>query len=130
MHDLQLPKDLFTSRLGCSDVNDLSTIGASTHANIHRVLSCRLTFLAMMALVGPCRHRLTVPPFPHPSSLSTSKSSLRRSSLNSTPSSRVASCSESLLWYDERVEAVDDDEREGVEGSNGGDEDGGVLFEE
>lgn len=93
------------------------------------MLSCKLTFLAMMALVGPCRHRLTVPPFPHPSSLSTSKSSLRRSSLNSTPSSSVASCSESLLWYDERVEAAEDDEREGVDGRSGGEEDGGVLVD-
>ena len=54
----------------------------------------------MIAFVGTCKHLLTVPPLPQPSSFITSRSSLRRSSLNSTPISNVASCSLSLLWYE------------------------------
>lgn len=49
-----------------------------------------LTFLAMTTLVEACLTLLTVPPFPAPSSFSTIRSSLRRSSLNSRPISSVS----------------------------------------
>lgn len=77
-----------------------------------------LTFLAIIAFVGTCRHLLTVPPFPHPNSFITSKSSLLRSNLNSTPISRVASCSLSLLWY-ELLDDVPELDSDGVVGSSG-----------
>lgn len=48
------------------------------------------TFLAMTTLVDACETLLTVPPLPAPSSLSKTKSSLRKSSLNSRPISRVS----------------------------------------
>ena len=45
---------------------------------------------AMTRFLGLCKTLLTVPPLPAPKSLSTTKSSLLRSSLNSTPISRVS----------------------------------------
>jgi hypothetical protein len=48
------------------------------------------TFLAITTLVEACMTLLTVPPLPAPSSFRTIKSSLRRSSLNSRPISRVS----------------------------------------
>jgi hypothetical protein len=47
------------------------------------------TFLAMIVPVAICLTLLTVPPFPLPSSFNTSRSSLFRSSLYSTP---ISSC--------------------------------------
>jgi hypothetical protein len=50
------------------------------------------TFLAMIVPVAMCRTLLTVPPFPWPRSLKTSRSSLFRSSLYSIPISSCAVC--------------------------------------
>jgi len=46
-----------------------------------------------MVFVGICITLLTVPPFPAPNGLRVFRSSARKSSLNSTPSSNVAICS-------------------------------------
>lgn len=83
-----------------------------------------LTFLAMMKPVGTCLTRSTVPPLPAPSSFSTSKSSLRKSRLNSTPSSR----SREANAEDKADEAVEDEDNDGVDGNNGVESSTGVEF--
>jgi len=47
----------------------------------------------MIVFVGICITLLTVPPFPAPKGFIVFRSSARKSSLNSTPSSKVAICS-------------------------------------
>lgn len=53
----------------------------------------QLTLRAMMVLVGMCLTLLTVPPFPEPRSFRISKSSGRKSRLNSIPISSWADVS-------------------------------------
>lgn len=72
----------------------------------------------MMNPVGTCLTRSTVPPLPAPNSFKTSKSSLRKSKLNSTPSSksREARADDNA---DEDDAVVEDEDKDGVEGNSG-----------
>ena len=119
MHDLQLSDDLFPRRVRSGNVHNLRRQSRQDMRRQARALD--LTFFAMIALVGTCKTLETVPPLPLPSSSKTCKSSFLRSSLNSTPNSRVASCSLSLLWYDDLTDVVDEDEppSDGVVGMKG-----------
>jgi hypothetical protein len=88
MANLQLPKDLFANILLCINPYYLSRsccqyLSRTENVGLH-------TFLAITTFVPACMTLLTVPPFPAPSSFSTTKSSLLRSSLNSRPISRVS----------------------------------------
>jgi hypothetical protein len=84
---LQLSKDLLTDIFLRVYSNDLWDTGELEREGRNRIVR---TFLAMTTLVPACMTLLTVPPLPAPSSLSTTKSSLLRSSLNSSPISRVS----------------------------------------
>lgn len=59
----------------------------------HTVKMIELTLRAIVVLVGMCLTLLTVPPFPEPKSLMISRSSGRRSRLNSMPISNCADVS-------------------------------------
>lgn len=87
VHDMQLPHDPATNlllRLHMYDLCKSAPLQAPTGK------PPALTFLAMTVPVAICRTLLTVPPFPLPSSFSTSRSSRFRSSLYSIPISSWA----------------------------------------
>jgi hypothetical protein len=91
MANLQLSKDLFANVLLCINSYYLSREGCQYPMWASKLENAGLhTFLAIITFVPACMTLLTVPPFPAPSSFSTTKSSLLRSSLNSRPISRVS----------------------------------------
>src|SRR5271170_1094698 len=85
MHNLQLSQNLFSYGPFLLHMNHLQLSPRSTLE--------KLTFLAIIVFVGICITLLTVPPFPAPKRSTVLRSSGRKSSLNSTPSSSVAICS-------------------------------------
>ena len=89
MADLQFSKDLFSNVFFGIHADDLLRVEVS----LQTLAECweeGQTFLAMTTLVPACMTLLTVPPFPAPSSFSTTRSSLLKSNLNSRPISSVS----------------------------------------
>jgi hypothetical protein len=85
VHNLQLPQNLFSHCSFLLNMNHLPSAKCQAFENF--------AFFAMMVFVGICITLLTVPPFPAPNFSIVLRSSARKSSLNSTPSSKVAICS-------------------------------------
>jgi hypothetical protein len=108
-HDLEFADDLLAGDFGGGDVDDLfeekgkqgehGGKGQSPSGRDEEKVRGKRTFLAMIDFVGTCNALLTVPPFPLPSSHSTCKSSFLKSNLNSTPTSKLASCSSRRSLY-------------------------------
>jgi len=86
VHNLQFTDNAFPDFLLGFHMYDLQVISLMSTL----LWMSQLTFLAITTFVAVCITLLTVPPFPAPSSFRIWRSSLRRSSLNSTPISRVS----------------------------------------